>query len=93
MVRVDFSQLDHLLNLVGELVVYRTKLQQVAKELQPILVVHGAGREMIEAVHQISGVSGQLQETIMDVRMCPSERVRAPPAWCATGASRGSRWS
>jgi len=75
MVRVDFSQLDHLLNLVGELIVYRTKLQQIAKDLAPTLVVHQAGREMLEAVHQVSGVSGQLQETIMDVRMLPIRNV------------------
>ncbi|HEY6551957.1 MAG TPA: chemotaxis protein CheA [Vicinamibacteria bacterium] len=75
MVRVDFSQLDHLLNLVGELIVYRTKLQQLAKDLAPVLVPHAAGREMIEAVHQVSGVSSQLQETIMDVRMLPIRNV------------------
>jgi two-component system, chemotaxis family, sensor kinase CheA len=75
MVRVDFAQLDHLLNLVGELIVYRTKLQQVAKDLGPTLVTSEAGREMIDAVHQVSGVSGQLQETIMDVRMLPIRNV------------------
>ncbi len=75
MVRVDFAQLDHLLNLVGELIVYRTKLQQVAKDLSPTLATHPAGRELIEAVHQVSGVSGQLQETIMDVRMLPIRNV------------------
>jgi two-component system chemotaxis sensor kinase CheA len=75
MVRVDFAQLDHLLNLVGELIVYRTKLQQVTKDLAPMLVTHAAGREMMEAVHQVSGVSGQLQETIMDVRMLPIRNV------------------
>jgi two-component system chemotaxis sensor kinase CheA len=75
MVRVDFSQLDHLLNLVGELIVYRTKLEQVAKDLTPILSAHGPGRELLEAVHQITGVSGQLQETIMDVRMLPIRNV------------------
>jgi two-component system chemotaxis sensor kinase CheA len=75
MVRVDFAQLDHLLNLVGELIVYRTKLQQVTKELNPTLAMHAAGRELIEAVHQVSGVSGQLQETIMDVRMLPIRNV------------------
>jgi two-component system chemotaxis sensor kinase CheA len=75
MVRVDFSQLDHLLNLVGELIVYRTKLEQTAKDLTPTLVLHGAGRELLDAVHQVSGVSGQLQETIMDVRMLPIRNV------------------
>ena len=31
MVRVDFAQLDHLLNLVGELIIHRTKLQQLGR--------------------------------------------------------------
>jgi two-component system chemotaxis sensor kinase CheA len=75
MVRVDFSQLDHLLNLVGELIVYRTKLQQVSKDLGPLLATEAAGRDLLEAVHQVSGVSGQLQETIMDVRMLPIRNV------------------
>jgi len=75
MVRVDFSQLDHLLNLVGELIVYRTKLQQLSKDLAPVLTPSPAGRGLIDAVHQITGVSSQLQETIMDVRMLPIRNV------------------
>jgi two-component system chemotaxis sensor kinase CheA len=75
MVRVDFAQLDHLLNLVGELIVYRTKLQQVTKELAPALAPLEPGRALLDAVHQITGVSGQLQETIMDVRMLPIRNV------------------
>jgi two-component system chemotaxis sensor kinase CheA len=65
-VRVDFSQLDHLLNLVGELIIYRTKLEELARTLP-----HDAGRELLTAVHQVAGVSAQLQETVMDVRMLP----------------------
>jgi two-component system chemotaxis sensor kinase CheA len=75
MVRVDFSQLDHLLNLVGELIVYRTKLQQLSKDLGPVLTASPAGRGLIDAVHQVTGVSSQLQETIMDVRMLPIRNV------------------
>jgi len=55
MVRVDFAKLDHLLNLVGELIVHRTKLSELAR--------------------QVAGVSTQLQETIMDVRMLPLRHV------------------
>ena len=32
-VRVEFAQLDHLLNLVGELIIHRTKLQDMAKTM------------------------------------------------------------
>jgi two-component system chemotaxis sensor kinase CheA len=75
MVRVDFAQLDHLLNLVGELVVYRTKLQEVGKEAAALLPGQEASRALLDTVHQIAGVSAQLQETIMDIRMLPMRHV------------------
>jgi two-component system, chemotaxis family, sensor kinase CheA len=75
MVRVDFSQLDQLLNLVGELIIFRTKLHQAAKEMAERLGARDAGREMLEAVHQVAGVSGRLQETVMDIRMLPIRHV------------------
>jgi two-component system chemotaxis sensor kinase CheA len=75
MVRVDFAQLDHLLNLVGELVVYRTKLQEVGKEAAALLPGQEASRTLLDTVHQIAGVSTQLQETIMDIRMLPMRHV------------------
>jgi two-component system chemotaxis sensor kinase CheA len=74
-VRVDFSQLDHLLNLVGELIVYRTKLLQMAKDLTETVVGRAAGRELTAAVQQVGGVSALLQETVMDIRMLPVRHV------------------
>jgi two-component system chemotaxis sensor kinase CheA len=73
MVRVDFARLDHLLNLVGELIVARTKLHDLARQIAD--AVPGAGPELLAAVHQVAGVSTQLQETIMDVRMLPIRHV------------------
>jgi two-component system chemotaxis sensor kinase CheA len=73
MVRVDFARLDHLLNLVGELIVARTKLHELARRIAD--AVPGAGPELLGAVHQVAGVSTQLQETIMDVRMLPIRHV------------------
>jgi two-component system chemotaxis sensor kinase CheA len=75
MVRVDFAQLDHLLNLVGELIIHRTKLQQVGKEMSDKLGGGSAGRELQDAVRQIATVSAALQETVMDVRMLPIRHV------------------
>jgi len=75
MVRVDFSQLDHLLNLVGELIIYRTKLHEMGRRMASTLADRAAGRELLEAVHQIAGVSTQLQETVMEVRMLPIRHV------------------
>ncbi len=72
-VRVDFAKLDQLLNLVGELIVHRTKLMEVGRRIAPL--VPDAGPELLEAVHEVAGVSAQLQETIMDVRMLPIRNV------------------
>ena len=74
MVRVDFSQLDHLLNLVGELIIHRTKLHELGRELAERI----GGREsaeLLSAVHQVASVSTQLQETVMDIRMLPIRHV------------------
>jgi two-component system chemotaxis sensor kinase CheA len=75
MVRVDFAQLDHLLNLVGELIIHRTKLHQAGKELAERTDDRHAGRDLLDAVQQVAGVSAQLQETVMDVRMLPIRHV------------------
>jgi two-component system chemotaxis sensor kinase CheA len=75
-VRVDFAQLDNLLNLVGELIIYRTKLEQVGHEMAQELAGRGeAPRQLLEAVQHVSGVCASLQETVMDVRMLPIRHV------------------
>jgi two-component system chemotaxis sensor kinase CheA len=75
MVRVDFAQLDHLLNLVGELIIHRTKLQELARALGEQAGVREQARDLLAAVHQIAGASAQLQETVMDIRMLPIRHV------------------
>jgi two-component system chemotaxis sensor kinase CheA len=74
-VRVEFAQLDHLLNLVGELIIHRTKLQEMAKAMAEDVGQREAARDLLGAVHQVAGVSQQLQETVMDVRMLPIRHV------------------
>jgi two-component system, chemotaxis family, sensor kinase CheA len=74
-VRVDFSQLDHLLNLVGELIIARTKLLQLGKDLVETVTGRAAGRELMAAVQHVGGVSAMLQETVMDIRMLPVRHV------------------
>ncbi|MGE5124819.1 MAG: chemotaxis protein CheA, partial [Betaproteobacteria bacterium] len=68
-----FAKLDHLLNLVGELIVHRTKLNDLGRQIAAS--APAAGPELLEAVHQVASVSTQLQETIMDVRMLPIRHV------------------
>jgi two-component system chemotaxis sensor kinase CheA len=73
MVRVDFAKLDHLLNLVGELIVSRTKLNELARPIADL--VPDSGPQLLGAVQQVASVATQLQETIMDVRMLPIRHV------------------
>jgi len=72
-VRVDFAKLDQLLNLVGELIVHRTKLTELGRQVSA--VAPDAGQELLESVHQVATVSTQLQEAIMDIRMLPIRHV------------------
>jgi two-component system chemotaxis sensor kinase CheA len=73
LVRVDFAKLDHLLNLVGELIVHRTKLTEMGRQMSTL--TPEAGQELLDSVHQVASVSTQLQETIMDIRMLPIRHV------------------
>jgi len=75
LLRVEFAQLDHLLNLVGELIIYRTKLHQLGRQLVETLGGQKDARDLIDAVQQVAGVSSQLQETVMDIRMLPIRHV------------------
>src|SRR4029077_192152 len=75
MVRVDFVQLDHLLNLVGELIIHRTKLHELGRVLAERLGGARQALELLSAVQQVASVSTQLQETVMDIRMLPIRHV------------------
>jgi two-component system chemotaxis sensor kinase CheA len=73
MVRVDFAKLDQLLNLVGELIVHRTKLAELGRRIAA--TAPETGPALLEAVHEVASVSTQLQEAILDVRMLPIRHV------------------
>lgn len=62
-VRIAIGHLDTLVNLVGELVVLRSRLEQVATQaLNP---------DLDEAVEDLRRVSGDLQHEVMHTRMVP----------------------
>ncbi len=72
-VRVDVGVLDNLLNLVGELVIDRTRLEQVCRNLR---VLEGTG-ELTQDLDRLTANIGRttdlLQESIMKARMLPIE--------------------
>ncbi len=73
-VRVDIDRLDHLLNLVGELVVNRTRISDIAASLAR------AGDDpaydtLVESAALLARTSAEIQESLMKVRMVPIGRV------------------
>lgn len=66
-VRVDMRRLDELMNLVGELVINRTRLDDIG-------AAHKL-KELNEALSRVSQISSSLQNVVMQVRMVPVEHV------------------
>ncbi|MBP1763185.1 MAG: cheA2 [Firmicutes bacterium] len=66
-VRVDIDKLDSLLNLVGELVINKTRLEQIG-------ISHRLA-DLSETIEQIDRVTTDLQSVVMKVRMVPVGQV------------------
>lgn len=74
-VRVDVQRLENLMNLVGELVIDRTRLLDVGQSLRNEL----GSQELVETLEEVSAhigrITSDLQEEIMKARMFPIEQV------------------
>jgi two-component system, chemotaxis family, sensor kinase CheA len=74
-IRVDVSLLDNLLNLVGELVIDRTRLSQLGANIAA-KVSHSEDVEgLAETIGHIARITNELQEQIMRARMLPIDTV------------------
>lgn len=60
-IRIDVERLDELMNLVGELVIQRTRLAQI--------------KEFGNATDELARITNELQNLVMKVRMIPIEQV------------------
>ncbi|EOW6741223.1 chemotaxis protein CheA [Cronobacter dublinensis] len=69
-IRVAVEKVDQLINLVGELVITQSMLQQRSNELDP--VTHG---DLITSMGQLQRNARDLQESVMSIRMMPMEYV------------------
>lgn len=73
-VRVDVARLDSLMNLVGELVIDRTRIAQIGADLsQKYEDPHVDA--LSETVSHVARITSDLQDQIMKVRMLPIETV------------------
>ncbi|NLM70412.1 MAG: chemotaxis protein CheA, partial [Synergistaceae bacterium] len=62
-VRVDIGHLDKLMNLVGELVIGRARIERLVQEAQL--------RQFDEPLSQLGRISGDIQELVTKLRMVP----------------------
>jgi two-component system, chemotaxis family, sensor kinase CheA len=82
-IRVDIERLDLLLNLVGELVINRTRISDIATTLGRELGTNGAAdsgistlaKDLSESSALLARTTNEIQESIMKVRMVPIGQV------------------
>jgi two-component system chemotaxis sensor kinase CheA len=74
-VRVDVARLDELMNLVGELVIDRTRVAQIGAVLAGKYDYDENIEALAETVGHISRITSDLQDQIMKARMLPIDTV------------------
>jgi two-component system, chemotaxis family, sensor kinase CheA len=66
-VRVDLERLDKFMNMVSELVINRTRLEQISSNYRLV--------ELNETLEQVARTTSDLQDLVMKIRMMPLEVV------------------
>lgn len=66
-VRVDIERLDNLMNLVSELIIIKTRMDDLS--------VRSVGESMSETIEYLERITTNLHDAVMKVRMVPIERV------------------
>ncbi|MDP2277147.1 MAG: Hpt domain-containing protein, partial [Nitrospirota bacterium] len=70
-IRVDFKRLDDLLNLVGEMVIFKTRLNQIESRIKGVINDKSLARDLNEGLEFMGKTISGLQEGIMKARMLP----------------------
>lgn len=73
-IRVSVERLEHLMNLVGELVIDQTRIEQVER-VQRRRFTDDSIDELEHISDHLSRIIGDLQETVMKTRMLPIEQL------------------
>ncbi len=84
-IRVDIDRLDTLLNLVGELVINRTRISDIAGTLERLLadktftssqaLIGPLAKDLADSSALLARTTNEIQESIMKVRMVPIGQV------------------
>jgi two-component system chemotaxis sensor kinase CheA len=70
-IKVDFKRFDDLLNLVGELVIYKTRLNQIETQMRGVIGNKSLSKELSGGLELMGKTIAGLQEGIMRARMLP----------------------
>ncbi len=77
-IRVDHERLDHLMNLIGELIINRNRYTMIARSLEANeenVNIAEVAQSLSETTYAMARISDDLQDTIMKVRMVPVSSV------------------
>lgn len=76
-IRVDHEKLDHLMQLIGELIINRNRYSMIARDLDTkgTIDVAKVAQDLAETTYSMGRISDDLQDTIMKVRMVPVSSV------------------
>ncbi len=76
-IRVDHEKLDHLMNLIGELIINRNRYSMLARQLEENqnIDISLIAQNLSETTYAMARISDDLQDTIMKVRMVPVASV------------------
>jgi two-component system chemotaxis sensor kinase CheA len=74
-VRVDIRKLDSLMNIVGELVINKTTIVQISRELIAQAGTAGVGGDLQKAARNLERNLRQLQQGVINSRMVPIGQV------------------
>lgn len=73
-IRVSVERMEHLMNLVGELVIDQTRIQQVEQQLKRNYTTDAIS-DLADISDHLSRVIGDLQDSVMKARMLPIEQL------------------
>jgi len=74
-IRVDVGRMDRIMDLVGELVINRTRLSQLSRALEPLQESDENVEFLSETADNIEMISSQLQEHVMNARLLPIDNI------------------
>ena len=74
-VRVDVERLEKMMDLIGELVIERTRITQVGNVLHERYAADNTIEDLIGIANQVSRVTNELQEIVLKTRMLPIKQL------------------